>query len=386
MFKNKVNIIESTLPPTNKNDWWFDLNSETLKQWKNGTWINTLRPQTSSTSVLLYETTDNNKVTSSYDVFNNGSIAVLRSNEIAERQYEKKTTLYNVVLLEGTTSIGINAFNGCSSLFNIILPNSLKVIKKGAFSGCSNLMSLHIPDNIDIIEPESLPTSTTSSLYNISGKGVINNIFLTNNNSLLYTVPNIVEYIFNHSSSDVVSLPPISTLVDRSFAFVGPYNDDDTVYGITLNIPDSVVNINATAFMMSAPSIVKFTGKLASVDGLFLQKDNIIFLYAGCNPNTEANIDEGIVRIEQRAFQNCTNITAVKLPTSIKSIGQYAFYGCSKLTSIYCAATTPPVLDKNKEIIPSNVTKIYVPTASVDAYKSATNWTTFASKITGYNF
>lgn len=387
MFKNKVNIIESKIPPTNKNDWWFDYSSETLKQWKNGTWINTLRPQTPSTSVILYETTDDKKVTSIHDVFNNGSIAVLEGNEIKGSAYKSKTTLYNVVLLEGITSIGKDAFNGCSSLHAIILPNSLKSIKTGAFYGCNTLSSLHIPDNIDTIEPNSLPNSASANLNRLSGKGVINGAFLTSNNSLLYTIPDIASSFELVDDFVQISLPSVATLEERSFAFVTPYViDDDISYGITLNIPDSVVNINTTAFMMSAPSIFKFTGKFASSDGLYLQKDNSVFLYAGCNSNTEANVAEGIVRIEQRAFQNCSNITTVKLPKSITSIGQYAFYGCAKLTSIYCAATTPPVLDKDKDIIPSNVTKIYVPTASVNAYKSATNWTTFASKITGYNF
>lgn len=383
---NKINIVESKMPPANKNDWWFDHSSETLKQWKNNAWINTLRPQTPSTSVVLYETTDDKKVTSSYDVFNNGSIAVLQGNIIKGDTYKNKTTLYKVVLLEGITSIEKDAFNGCSGLYTIILPNSLKSIKKGAFYGCNTLSSLHIPDNIDIIEPNSLPSSASAVLNYLSGKGVINGTFLTNNNSLLFTVPDIISNFALWDDFVQISLPSVATLAERSFAFVKPHVEDDISYGITLNIPNSVVNINTTAFMMSAPSIFKFTGKFASSDGLYLQKDNSVFLYAGFNSNTEANVVEGIVRIEQRAFQNCSNITTVKLPKSITSIGAYAFYGCSKLTSIYCAATTPPVLDKDKDIIPSNVTKIYVPTASVNAYKSATNWTTYASKITGYNF
>ena len=387
MFKNKVNIIESTLPPTNKNDWWYDYSSETLKQWKNGTWINTLRPQASSNGVLLYETTDDNKVTSIYDVFNNGSISVLQGNKIEKEAYKNKTTLSNVVLLEGITSIETGAFRGCSNLSKIILPNSLRVIKKEAFSGCNVLGELHIPDNIDMIEPGSLPVDKSSSLFNISGKGVVDGIFLTSNNSLLYTVPNAVDYYKQEDDSYLISLPPVATLADRCFAYIQPYYDDeDNIYGITLNIPYSVVNIHPIAFANTAPSIFKFTGKGASSDGLYLYKDNTLFLYAGCNPNTEANVAEGIVRVEQRAFNSCTNIITVKLPTSIKSIGQYTFYGCSALTTIYCAATTPPVLDNGKDLIPSNVTKIYVPTDSVSAYKSATNWTTYASKITGYNF
>lgn len=38
MFKNKVNIVESKTPPTNKNDWWYDLNTQTLKRYTGGAW------------------------------------------------------------------------------------------------------------------------------------------------------------------------------------------------------------------------------------------------------------------------------------------------------------------------------------------------------------
>lgn len=38
MFKNKVNIVEAHYPPTNENDWWFDLNTHILKRYYTGEW------------------------------------------------------------------------------------------------------------------------------------------------------------------------------------------------------------------------------------------------------------------------------------------------------------------------------------------------------------
>ena len=43
-------------------------------------------------------------------------------------------------------------------------------------------------------------------------------------------------------------------------------------------------------------------------------------------------------------------------------------------------ATTPPTLDSTA-FSDSGIQTIYVPAASLDAYKSATNWSAFASKI-----
>ena len=60
-----------------------------------------------------------------------------------------------------------------------------------------------------------------------------------------------------------------------------------------------------------------------------------------------------------------------------------AFNGCSALTSIYCKATTPPNQDGAFRDAP-NLINIYVPSSSVNAYKSA--WVEYADKIVGYDF
>lgn len=37
-FKRKIEIVESTTPPPNKYNWWFDLNENVLKRWKDADW------------------------------------------------------------------------------------------------------------------------------------------------------------------------------------------------------------------------------------------------------------------------------------------------------------------------------------------------------------
>jgi len=60
------------------------------------------------------------------------------------------------------------------------------------------------------------------------------------------------------------------------------------------------------------------------------------------------------------------------------SIGDQAFYNCNKLTSITCLATTPPTLGSNV-FYSTNNCPIYVPSGSVNAYKSS--WSDYASRI-----
>ena len=132
--------------------------------------------------------------------------------------------------------------------------------------------------------------------------------------------------------------------------------------------------------------------------------------FQGCENLTEVYIPGGISSIGVRAFEKCANLKSVTIPESLSyigiyafkececlesitipdsvtTIGRWAFEDCSSLTSVYCAATTPPVLggtgvfDKN-----ASGRKIYVPTMSVYAYKSAEYWSSYADAIVGYNF
>lgn len=56
-----------------------------------------------------------------------------------------------IIIDNGVTSIGSNAFNMCRNLTNVILPDSLTNIAPGAFSYCSKLNNIVIPDNVTSI-------------------------------------------------------------------------------------------------------------------------------------------------------------------------------------------------------------------------------------------
>ena len=77
------------------------------------------------------------------------------------------------------------------------------------------------------------------------------------------------------------------------------------------------------------------------------------------------------------------------LGTGLTSIGTDTFRGCTSLASIICRAYNPPTLAANAfRGIPSAsplITKFYVPNDRVAAYKAATGWNAFASRIFSIN-
>ena len=82
----------------------------------------------------------------------------------------------------------------------------------------------------------------------------------------------------------------------------------------------------------------------------------------------------------QSAFLYCTALRGIVLPSTIKSIGIYAFENDVKLESVTCLAPIPP---KGGEEMFDNTSEcpIYVPAASVDAYRSAPIWRNYAHRI-----
>ena len=161
----------------------------------------------------------------------------------------------------------------------------------------------------------------------------------------------------------------------------------DTTYSIQYTSSDgNIVTPNKTkAFGANITNNVYINGQgIISFDGPITTIGNEAFYR--CSSLTSVTIGNGITSIGEYAFYGCS-LTSVTIPDSVTSIGNEAFYGCTRLTSVYCKATTPPALG-GTNVFDDNRSgrKIYVPTGSVNAYKSATRWNEYASAIVGYNF
>ena len=96
---------------------------------------------------------------------------------------------------------------------------------------------------------------------------------------------------------------------------------------------------------------------------------------------------DGIVdKIGDGAFQGCMTLASITIPDSVNEIGDGAFHSCSSLKEVYCKPTTPPAGGDLMFYDNASGRKIYVPTESVDAYKSAESWSYYADYIEGYDF
>ena len=107
----------------------------------------------------------------------------------------------------------------------------------------------------------------------------------------------------------------------------------------------------------------------------------INYAFDGCTRLTSITIPDSVTTIEQNAFSSCSALTNITIGNAITSIGYGAFSYCNSLASVTIHTTIPPTLSKNAFKNNATGRKIYVPSSSVEAYKAASGWSTYASDI-----
>ena len=129
------------------------------------------------------------------------------------------------------------------------------------------------------------------------------------------------------------------------------------------------------------------------------------YAFAYCLSLASIIIPDGVTLIGECAFALCTSLTSITMPDSVTSIGDSAFYGCTGLTSVTIGnsvtsisnaafgdctnlteidfSTHNALADTSAFDNTSASLVIKVPSALLDEWKAATNWSTYADKIVG---
>mgnify|MGYP002524651487 CR=1 FL=1 len=165
---------------------------------------------------------------------------------IGDRAFYDCTSLKSVTIGNSVTDIGDAAFYGCTGLTSITIPNSVTSIGWGAFKGCTGLTSITIPNSVTTIEYSAFEGCT--SLASV-------------------TIPNSV-----------------TTIEYSAFDNTPWYN----------NLSDGPVYINT-----------------------------ILYKYKGEMPQgTHFVVREGTTAITEQALTHCTGLVSFKIPSSVQKIGR----------------------------------------------------------------
>lgn len=173
----------------------------------------------------------------------------------------------------------------------------------------------------------------------------------------------------------------VASLIDRSIKSV------NIPYGIT-QIADSAFQFCRGLSMVSIPDSVTYIGTHAFY---FCSLRNIVIPDSVTSIGEEAfshtylstiTLSNNLVSISASAFRSIMTLKNITIPGSITQIGSNAFNSCESLASVTVLASSPPTLGNGYVFsYASENLVIYVPSESVEAYKTATYWSNYASII-----
>ena len=238
--------------------------------------------------------------------------------------------LQEIVLPSGITAFGNSLFCDCKNLKAIILPDTVTSIGNSAFVNCINLQRVSIPYGV-------------SSIGNNTFKGCsIKSITLSNS---LTSIGGSAFYECRELDSIIVPINANPAATSSTYIFSG------------------CTKLN---------SIVMYS--FTSLPNYFLQN---------CTNLKKITLPNNLTSIGTYVFNSCNYIESLTIPSGVTSIGSASFSNCFSIKTLICLPTTPPTLP-NTAFSPSDL-KIVVPYSAdhsvLQAYKTATNWVTYQSRM-----
>jgi hypothetical protein len=210
------------------------------------------------------------------------------------------------------TSIGTNAFYNCTNLTSVIIPNGVTNIGGYAFYNCTGLTNASIPDSV---------TSIRTYAFNYCKK------------LLSITIPDgvisIGSYAFYATALTNIIIPiSVAQIGERAF----PLQTLKAIQASELNPWYS--STNGVLFNKDKTTLVLYPGGAATS----YEIPNYVscvgtHAFDLCTKLTGVTIPSGITRIEDHAFY-CTGLTNIVIPSCVTNIGERTFTACSRLTAI----------------------------------------------------
>lgn len=270
--------------------------------------------------------------------------------------YTKSLTEANI---GSTAVIDDKSFYNCSSLVSVSIPRFTRggsnSVRDSTFESCYSLKSIVIPDDVYLIG-----TGAFKSCYSLQTVSLPTGISL-----MIYA--GIFQFCVSLKS--IVVPDDITALGDN--VFCGCY----ALEKIHLSSAFASIGINAF-YQCYALSEITLAAALANFAS---------YLFRYCSSLKSISIPSGVTQLDPYCLSECSSLESVIVPSGVTSINQYAFYTCVALKEIILQPTTPPTLvNVNALQGISPICKIKVPAASLSAYQSASNWSTYRNYMEGY--
>lgn len=226
--------------------------------------------------------------------------------------FNSNTEIKLIVICEGVTGIGNNAFSKCKGVKSVKIPSTVTKIGMAAFSNCSALEFAVIPSGTESIGLSAF--YYCNSLKDIS-------------------VPDSVKSIGNNAFTGCTNLKLIcysGTAEEWNALSKGSFNDPLNEADVEADCLSGYCSDTAYYHFYSSDARISICGTGAMDDYPVEHPE----YYAYTDNIKEIYVNSGITRIGENAFCDLPNLTAVYIDSSVKEIGGAAFSSCSLLECI----------------------------------------------------
>lgn len=251
------------------------------------------------------------------------------------------------ITVSGTT-VGARAFYNCRWLESVLLDNTVTSIGDEAFRNCSNLSAINLPTQLVSIGERAFFGCPITSITLPATLTSIGMEAFRDTRIAQVVIPDGVtsghlgDGVFSGCSYLKKVVLPAGLESIPPLMFLNCSNLTD------ITLPDGVKTINERAFEGCAA--LKTMPASSSLQ--FIMQS----AFAKCTGLTNLVLTAPLEAIYKSAFQGCSNITSVTLPASLTNILSTAFSGCTKLTDIYSNCPAAPTAAADAFDSPASIT------------------------------
>ncbi len=250
----------------------------------------------------------------------------LSGTSVGRQAFLGCSRLNSVVLRGDMTEIGYGAFNGCTSLTNLVFEGSVKYIGDYAFGSCVSLPTIYIPAGCVSIGDYAFGGCTGVESITFSAEAKVDEIGL----SPFYGTTGVSAFAIEPGSKYLTVQSGILYTRDMEKLVMVP--NGSMISGYTL--PETVREVGVNAF----------SGALG-LQSVNLNRTEIIGNGAFSSSSVRSvTAGTSLREIGDRAFYGCSYFSSFDLPASVRVIGESAFAGCARLA--WGTLTLPEGLEK----------------------------------------
>lgn len=246
-----------------------------------------------------------------------------------QRFMEESGTVHQLVISEGVTTIGQDAFSRFLNLTNLVLPKSLALIGSGAFAGCPSLAEVAIPEGVATLGEGVFDGCRGLERFSVepgnSAYVEVDGVLFSKDLSRLIHYP-------SGKPIDHYAIPETVThLENNAFTFASNLR--------SLHIPALTSDLGELGLLgltnLTQITVAASSPHLMAQDGILFSKDRTrLFRFPAQKNLQHYDIPAGVERLEQGAFNRCAHLVSVAIPDSVTTLRPNLFLRCENLVSV----------------------------------------------------